>query len=34
VVISGGNNDINRSEEIKRRSSEYEQMRIAEGREF
>ena len=34
VVVSGGNNDINRSEEIKRRSSEYEQKRIAEGREY
>lgn len=26
AVISGGNNDINRTEEIKRRSQEYEKM--------
>lgn len=34
VVISGGNNDINRAEEIKRRSKEYEALRIQEGRDF
>lgn len=34
VTISGGNNDINRSEEIKRRSIEYEKKRVEEGREY
>lgn len=34
VTISGGNNDINRSEEIKRRSNEYEKQRVEEGRDF
>lgn len=34
VVISGGNNDISRSEEIKRRSKEYEEKRISEGRDY